>query len=61
MQLVLILLARRLIRLARADVIRADMLMTDAEGAYARAQERIRQADAIARRAGFDKCEAMLP
>ena len=53
MRLIFSFLAVAQIRLARFDLARSDMLLGNAEVAQSRAQQRLAQADAFARRAGF--------
>ncbi|WP_419830629.1 hypothetical protein [Methylobacterium sp.] len=50
MRLIFSALAVWQIRLARFDLARSDMLLSDAEAAQDRAQQRLLQADAYARR-----------
>lgn len=54
MRLILSILAVAQIRLARHDLARSDMLMQDAEEAFARSKRRVDLANELARRAGFE-------
>ena len=53
MRLIFSFLALAQIRLARFELARSDMLMDDAEAAQDRAQQRLLQADAYAKRSGL--------
>jgi hypothetical protein len=52
MRLIYAFLAMRMIRLARFDVARSELLYADAEAAFARAKGRARLADELALRSG---------
>lgn len=54
MRLILSLLAVAQIRLARHDLMRSDLLMRDADEAFARSRQRVNLANDLARRAGFE-------
>lgn len=53
MRLILWLLAMREVRMARFEMARSDMLMTQADAAVVRSRARMRQADRFAHRAGY--------
>jgi hypothetical protein len=59
MRLIYAFLAVRMLRLARFDLSRHDMLMADADAALARSRERVRQAEALAARADLPSLAAM--
>lgn len=52
MRLIYSFLAIRMIRLARFDVARSELLYADADAAFARAKQRARLADELAVRSG---------
>lgn len=54
MRLILILLATAQMRLARYELARGDMLMDDADAAYARARTRLANGNRLADRAGMN-------
>lgn len=54
MRLIYSLLAVAQVRLARLDLARSDMLMRDADAAFARSRWRVALSDDLARRPGFD-------
>ncbi|MFC6791951.1 hypothetical protein ACFQE0_21555 [Methylobacterium komagatae] len=54
MRLILSLLAVAQIRLARHDLARSDLLMRDADEAFARSRRRVDLANDFARRAGLE-------
>ncbi|MGC5779851.1 hypothetical protein [Methylobacterium sp. NFXW15] len=54
MRLILSLLAVAQIRLARHDLARSDLLMREADEAFARSRRRVGLANDLARRAGFE-------
>ena len=54
MRLILSILAVAQIRLARHDLMRSDLLLRDADEAFARSRRRVDLANSLARRAGFE-------
>jgi hypothetical protein len=58
MLLIYAFLAIRMIRLARFDLARSDMLYRNGDKAFARSRERVRLADALAARADLQSLES---
>jgi len=54
LRLILSFLAVPQIRLARHDLMRSDLLLRDADEAFARSRRRVDLANSLARRAGFE-------
>jgi hypothetical protein len=59
MRVIYAFLAVRMLRLARPDLARHDMLIADADTALARSRQRVRQAEALAARADLPSLAAM--
>ena len=59
MRLIYGLLAIRMIRLARLDLARSDMLYRDGDAAFSRSRDRVHQAEVLAARADLPALASM--
>lgn len=59
MRVIYAFLAVRMLRLARFDLARSDMLYRDGDAAFARSRDRVRRAEALAARADLPSLSSM--